>query len=282
MMSACPQLFAGAIEGLNIMKRWSFGLVGALCAGLACATIDNEAQGARPSASAASATGQAAPARPAVFAASSLASVRRLTPEEREEWRFLKEASAAGRFELDASRLALTRAGDAKVRSLAASLVEHHAAAQPRLQQMLAARSMATPMISGDQRKALNRLGKLQGAKFDREWLAAVGMRSQQDALATYERAAQSASDPALRGWVEQVLPAVRSQTQAAERIAGGGTKYARIAPSPRAVIKAPAPTVATRYVAAVPAATTQRTAASTVPASSARMKVDLTEPSTR
>jgi putative membrane protein len=226
------------------MKRWSSGLLGTLCAGLACAAIEGEPQPAKPFAPLvpARASGPAAPAahvRPGMFAAASAPFARRLTSEQREEWRFLKQAAASGRFELDASRLALQRSNDARVRALAATLVNHHTGAQPRLEQMLGVRSMAPPMLSNDQRKALNRLGRLHGAKFDREWMEAVGLRSQQEGVATYEKAAQAAGDPALRAWIEQVLPTLRWQLEAAERIANGGTHYARIAPSPRAVIKA-------------------------------------------
>jgi predicted outer membrane protein len=187
-----------------------------------------------------------------MFAAASAPFVRRLTPEQRDEWRFLKDATASSRFELDAAKLALSRSNDARLRSLAATLVNHHSATQPRLRQMLSARNMAPPMLSNDQRKALNRLTKLQGAKFDREWMEAVALRSQQDGVSVYEKASQAARDPALRAWIEQVLPTLRWQLQAAERIATGGTKYARIAPSPQAVIKSPE--TATRSMGAAPA----------------------------
>ncbi|MEJ6022534.1 DUF4142 domain-containing protein [Ramlibacter sp. PS4R-6] len=236
------------------MKRWSLGLVGTLCAGIACAAVESESQALQaPRALMPAAPAASAPiARPGMFAAASAPFVKRLSPEQRDEWRFLKDAAAGGRFELDASKLALSRSSDARVRSLAATLVNHHSGTQPRLQQMLSARSMAPPMLSNDQRKALNRLGKLQGAKFDREWMDAVGLRSQQEGVVAYERAAQAARDPALRSWVEQVLPTLRWQLQAAERIVNGGTRYARIAPSPQAVIKAPE--AATRYMGAPPA----------------------------
>lgn len=220
------------------MARWSLGLIGTMCAGLACAAVETE--------SPASVT--PAP-RPGMFAAASAPFVKRLTLEQREEWRFLKDAAAAARFEFDASKLALSRSNDARVRSLAAALVNHHGNEQPRLARMLSARSMAPPMLSNDQRKSLNRLAKLHGDKFDRGWMEAVGLRSQQEAVAVYEKAAQSARDPALRSWIEQMLPSLRDQLQAAERIAGGGTRYARIAPSSQAVMKAP--DIATRYVGA-------------------------------
>jgi putative membrane protein len=240
------------------MLRWSFGLVATLCAGLACASVEGESP---PSAALPAPLAPVAPIAPraATFAAASVPFAKRLTPEQREEWRFLKDAAAGGRFEFDASRLALSRSNDARVRSLAATLVNHHSAAQPRLARMLGARSIAPPMLSNDQRRSLNRLAKLHGTKFDREWMEAVGLRSQQEGVAAYEKAAQSARDPALRAWIEEVLPTLRWQLQAAERAAGGETKYARIVPSPQAVIKAPE--AATRYMGGSPAASSHNVA---------------------
>ena len=232
------------------MKRWSSGLIATAFASIACAAVED----VNPPVSA-----MAPVARPGMFAAASAPYVRRLTPEQREEWRFLKDAAAGGRFELDAAKLALSRSNDAQVRSLAATLVNHHGSAQPRLLRMLSARSMAPPMLSNDQRKALNRLGKLQGSKFDREWIEWVALRSQQEGVINYEKASQTARDPALRAWIDQTLPTLRWQMQAAEKIVHGGTKYARIAPSPQTVIKGPdvpvaqSAAMATRYMGAAP-----------------------------
>lgn len=185
------------------MKRRTLAFIAFAIASLACAAARSESQRA-------------------MFAASSAPLVKPLTPEQREEWRFLKVASAGGRFELDAARLALSRSNDAHVRALAATLVEQHTSAQLRLQQMLGERNMAPAMLSNEQRKALNRLSKLHGAKFDRSWIESVALRSQQERVAVYEKAAQSAGDPVLRGWAEEQLPVLREQLQAAQRFSGG------------------------------------------------------------
>jgi predicted outer membrane protein len=245
------------------MKRWSIGLVGTVCAllaGSACASEEPAPAASKPLVP--GAPNAVAPvARPGMFAAASAPFVRRLTPEQREEWRFLKDAAAAGRFENDAARLALAKSNDANVRSLAVTLVNHHAASLATLQRMLQVRSMAAPMLSNDQRKALNRLARTQGVKFDREWMEAVALHSQQDSVQAFEKAAATARDPHLRAWIERELPTLRWQVQAAERVVNGGTKFARLAPSlPQSAIKSPAPPAmapgdASRYMGAAPAA---------------------------
>jgi predicted outer membrane protein len=232
------------------MKCISLGLIAATCvvhAGTASASTGSGAQVSRPP----------------VFAAASARFAKRLTPEQREEWGFLKTTAAADRFERDAARMALAKSGDANVRSIAATLINQHASAQPALQRMLHTRNIAPPMLSNDQRKVLNRLAKLQGAKFDREWMESVGLRSQQDDVQAFEKAAGAVRDPQLRGWIARTLPTLRWQLASAERAVTGETKFAKLAPSlPQSAIKSSAPAaaaapanLATRYMGA-PAAT--------------------------
>ena len=99
--------------------------------------------------------------RGATFAPAAVAAAGRLSSEAREERRFLRDAAAQSRFELDASRLAFDKSGNGAVRSLAASLINHNNTASLELAHLLHSRGMALPMISNGQRKALNRLARL-------------------------------------------------------------------------------------------------------------------------
>ena len=158
--------------------------------------------------------------RPGLFAPASAASARRLTTEQRDEWRFLKDAAAATRFERDASKLALAKSTDAGVRELAQTLAEHHASAATVIDHMLHVRSMAAPMLSSEQRRTLNRLGRLQGRKFDREYLAKIAQRAQQDNLSTFERAAGAVREPSLKSWIDAMVPTMRADLASADGLA--------------------------------------------------------------
>jgi predicted outer membrane protein len=168
--------------------------------------------------------------RPGTFAAASARFAKRLTPEQRDEWRFLKEAAASARFETEAARMALSKSSDTNVRTLAASLVNQQQAAQATLHQMLRVRNMAPPMLANDQRKVLNRLARLRGAAFDREWMAAIALRSQQDDIQAFEKAVSTLRDSPVRGWVARTLPTLRWQLASAERVVAGATRFAKLA----------------------------------------------------
>ena len=167
-------------------------------------------------------------ARPAMFAPVAAANAKRLSAQQREERRFLKDAAASSRFEAEASRMALGKSSDAGVRSMAATLINHHASVSNELLHMLHGRGMAAPMLANDQRKILNRLAKLHGGKFDREYLEEVALKYQQEDVLFYEKASLVVTEPRLKAWIARTLPTLRYQLETAERIAPGDVKLAR------------------------------------------------------
>ena len=164
------------------------------------------------------------------FAAAAAANAKPMAAHEREERRFLRQASAATRFQADAARLALAKATSPGVRSLATTLVDRQTASGNELLHMLHQRGMAAPMLENDQRKTLNRLAKLQGRKFEREFTDQVALRSQQQEVDSYQKASLSVQDPALKDWIAKSLPTLRSQLASAERVSTPETHAARSA----------------------------------------------------
>lgn len=142
-----------------------------------------------------------------------------MSDQQREEWRFLKEAAAAGRFETEASRLAMNKSGNAGIRSFATTLIDHHTSVSNELVHMLHVRGMAPPMLANEQRKILNRLAKLRGAKFDRTYMEEVGLDSQRENLQLYEKARLAIGDPQLKAWIERMLPELRHHVLMADRL---------------------------------------------------------------
>lgn len=189
--------------------------------------------------------------RPAIFAPAAAVHAKRMTPQQREERRFLKDAAASSRFEAEASRLALGKSHDAGVRSIATTLINHNATVSNELLHMLHARGMAAPMLGNDQRRILNRLAKLQGSKFDREYLQEVALRHQQEDIDQYEKASEAAHDGRLKAWIDRKLPTLRYHLTLAERVAPADVKLARAnampqaAPVPRPLAAALLPTQA-------------------------------------
>lgn len=170
------------------------------------------------------------PSRPSMFAPASAALARPSSQEQRDERRFLKDAAAANRFESDASRLVLTKSNDPRLRAFASNLINYHASVGNELQHMLHGRGMAPPMLGNHQRKTLNRLAKLNGAKFDREYIEEVALKHQQEDVVAYEKASLVTRDPVLKAWIERTLPTLQDHLAIAEGL---------VAPKPK-LVKSP------------------------------------------
>ena len=165
------------------------------------------------------------------YAAEAARSWSRLPGDERPTRAFLRGAAVAARVEADASRLATTRAQDPAVRGFAEELTRYRAEADLELLRLLHDRGMAPPMLETAQRKALNRLAKLDGAKFDRAYMELVSVRHQQAEVQQYQRASQAVGDPAVKSWIERQLPALREQQAAAQRLGGKPSALAQSSP---------------------------------------------------
>lgn len=158
-----------------------------------------------------------------------------MTPEAREERRFLRDAAAQSRFELDASRMAVARSGNRAVRALAASLVDHNNTIGLELAHLLHSRGMAMPMISNEQRKTLNRLTRLNGNRFDALYMERVG-RGLAAVARDYEAASVAIHEPQVNAWIVKTLASTRYNQQMAERSLGADPKLAKLN---RPVVKA-------------------------------------------
>jgi predicted outer membrane protein len=166
--------------------------------------------------------------RRAAFAPSAVAGATRLTPEAREQRRFIRDAAAESRFALEASKIAMTRSNNSAVRSFAAALINHHNVVGLELLHLLHSRGMAPPMLANDQRKALNRLAKLSsGAAFDKTYMERVG-RQQGDDVREFEKASLAMHEPQIKAWIDKTLPTMRYYQMMAERTMPGDHRLAR------------------------------------------------------
>ena len=163
--------------------------------------------------------------------------VQRLTPEQRQERRFLQDAAAQLRFEHEAARIALTKSQNAAVREIATQIVREHKASEPHLLRLLHMRGMAPPLVDNAHVKAMKQLQKAEGRRFDRMFLEEVALRAQAIELREHERVLQTQFDPAIRVWAESRLPGLRMRMAMAERAVPGSDRLVRaglIAPSSR------------------------------------------------
>ncbi|MBC5766828.1 DUF4142 domain-containing protein [Ramlibacter albus] len=153
-----------------------------------------------------------------MFVAGRAESVRSLTSEQKQERQFLRDTAGHLRLMHAASKLALEKSANGRVRELAAAMLNQANVMQPEVQYLLHARGMAMPMWTNEQSRVLKALKQSAGTKFDRIYLDEVALRAGQQDAVRFERIATVTRDPQLQGWIGRHLPTLRYHVMLAGR----------------------------------------------------------------
>lgn len=145
------------------------------------------------------------------------AGVSNQAPLTASEQQFIRSATQSGLYEVAAAKLAMERAHDQGVKSMASRMLDDHREANDKLRQIAAGR-MATPTdIPAEKRATLERLSKVAPADFDRQFLQTVGIQDHQSDIQLFEGAQKDVQDIPLRDFVQNTLPTLKQHQSAAE-----------------------------------------------------------------
>lgn len=134
--------------------------------------------------------------------------------------KFIEEAAGSGMFEVQVSQLAASKATDANVKSYAGMLVDHHTAANNELVKIANARKVELPAAPPRAlRKDIEKLGKKNGAEFDKEYVREVGIKAHEKDIKKFEKASKDVKDAELKAFVDKTLPQLREHLAAAQKL---------------------------------------------------------------
>lgn len=151
--------------------------------------------------------------------ASGASAGRRLSADDRV---FALQAAGGGLYEVEAGRLAVTRAASAEVRSFGQMLVDHHTGSNAELVWLLRARGVpAPPVMPAALDAKLARLLPLTGDAFDRQFIQTAGIADHRQQIALFQQASRDVADPALRAWFAKTLPSLSAHLESAQAVAG-------------------------------------------------------------
>jgi len=140
-----------------------------------------------------------------------------------QDLQFATLAAGNGLYEVEASRLAMSRSTRSDVRDYAQMLVNHHTMANDELASLVRGKGLPVPgTLPADKKIKLNALSTASGTGFDRLYLTTTGIEDHQADIALYERASREVSDPALRAFAGRTLPRLQMHLQAARTLAAG------------------------------------------------------------
>lgn len=135
---------------------------------------------------------------------------------------FLIKAAPMQQAEITISKLADKHSDSAKVKDFAAQVVKDHQQCYDKLAATLKNRKIA--IVSGFEKPIqdeIDRLKKLHGADFDREYLSFM-IKAHQKAINCFETQVKNGKDGEIREFAQGALPTLRKHLEEAEALAKG------------------------------------------------------------
>lgn len=132
---------------------------------------------------------------------------------------FMTEAAQGGMMEVELGKLAASKAQNAEVKAFGQRMVVDHGKANEELKALAAKKNVELPKeISGGQKEAVNRLSKLSGAEFDKEYVKLMVDDHDED-LEAFEAQAEDAKDAEVKAFAAKYAPVIKSHYETIKKI---------------------------------------------------------------
>lgn len=130
---------------------------------------------------------------------------------------FVKNAMIGGTFEIESSKLALTKTQSPKVKEFAQKMIDDHTEASTRLKGVLNTSQAYPAAVSGQlddkHQKIMDSLNAASGSSFDTQYIDAQKL-AHQEAVSLFQAYAANGDDTALKGYAETTLPTLKAHQQ--------------------------------------------------------------------
>jgi putative membrane protein len=147
---------------------------------------------------------------------------------------FVTKAAQDGMAEVALGELAARQASNNEVKQFARRMIDDHTKANNELKELASKEGITFPNELSARQKALqDRLAKLSGANFDREYMSAM-VKDHDNAVALFQKESRSGSNPELKAWAKKTLPTLLEHQKMARDLAGKVSAKSMIAPVSR------------------------------------------------
>ena len=134
--------------------------------------------------------------------------------------KFANNAAQGGMAEVELGRLATQRAGDASVREFGARMVADHSRANSELKSIAAQKGMQLPgEISSDQKSEVEKLSKMSGAEFDKEYMSMM-LKDHETDVKDFDTQSKEGNDAEIKAFAAKTLPTLQQHLQMAQQAA--------------------------------------------------------------
>jgi putative membrane protein len=152
-----------------------------------------------------------------VMAASDKGDSKKSDKLSKDDERFIKEAAAGGMMEVELGKMAAGKATNDKVKEFGRRMQEDHGKANDQLKSLAANKGVEIPKaLEGKHKTTVDRLSKLSGEEFDRQYMRAMIDDHKED-LRKFEREADKGKDTQVKQFASKHVPILKKHLELAE-----------------------------------------------------------------
>ena len=134
---------------------------------------------------------------------------------------FMNDAAPGGMAEVELGKMAASKAQNAEVKAFGQKMVEDHTKAGEELKQIAAQKKvMLPPDVLPAHKQLMEKLSKLSGADFDKEYVAAMVEAHEKD-VAAFENVSKTAADADVKAFATKTLPTLKMHLEMIKAMAG-------------------------------------------------------------
>ncbi len=124
---------------------------------------------------------------------------------------FMNKAAQGGMAEVELGKMASTKAQNAEVKQFGQQMTADHTRANNELKTLAAGKNVTLPTDVGAMHKAtMDKLSKLSGAEFDREYVKAMVEDHEKD-VAEFQKQVDSGTNADVKAFAAKTLPTLKS-----------------------------------------------------------------------
>jgi putative membrane protein len=137
---------------------------------------------------------------------------------DKHDKKFIEKAAAGGMLEVEAGKMAESKAQNADVKAFGSMLSTDHSAANDELKALAQKKGVTLPSaLPRKEQKQIDRIAKAKD--FDKTFIHEQGVEDHKHDIKDFEKAARDAKDPDVKAFAAKTLPTLQKHLQRAEEI---------------------------------------------------------------
>lgn len=135
----------------------------------------------------------------------------------RKDMKFVHEAAIGGMLQVQLGQMAKDKAQSQDVKDFGARMVTDHSGVNTELKQLADKKGVMLPdKLDKKHEKIVDKLSKLSGADFDKEYMKLM-VKGHKDDVAAFKKASKDLKDPDLKDFAAKTLPAYEEHLKLAK-----------------------------------------------------------------